>query len=508
MKDEHTHTQTQHAGSETECCADEKCETALRNNYFEGKRLTPDSFRVEQTYMRDRRYLLNRAIHGWGVVYGYRVGPDKPDPKQPASGALNIGPGLALDKCGRELVEIGTPIKFEDVIFLDKDGKLRDLQEEVENLGPRLGYTGSGLPQELVDSLIKECWLLRVHYAERDTAHVRVEDSCRCGRDEWNHTCETVRYSVQRIDCKECCADFDCELTCDCGSGKCCDDEHMRLPSGVHKRGGCQCLCKHLTKLPVGGECDNLCEIKEPCGIVRVDLRNGVPLACVELVAGKCGLEFGAKVESCGPRRLVKRNDLLFDLIRGCDLTRITKIGWYDWHRQSEPIPFEAFADAFGPGDGNENYHVTKKFWVEFSRQVQRKSIRRDCFVMTVISGERDDGWWETLRVPIVRVEAEDSDLVQRARIVVDEAWFKDTIKGAASLFQGKVTRIEIEIRGDFIVDCNGQTVDANAFGLSPGPSGNGTLGGTFLSTFLVGPAPTPSRPASYYSEDRIKGVS
>ena len=45
---------------------------------------------------------------------------------------------------------------------------------------------------------------------------------------------------------------------------------------------------------------------------------------------------------------------------------------------------------------------------------------------------------------------------------------------------------VEIEIRGDYIVDCNGQTVDANAVGLSPSPTGNGTPGGTFLSTFRV----------------------
>src|SRR5262249_19587142 len=37
------------------CCTELKCESGLRNNYFEGKRLTVDSFRVEQNYLLERR---------------------------------------------------------------------------------------------------------------------------------------------------------------------------------------------------------------------------------------------------------------------------------------------------------------------------------------------------------------------------------------------------------------------------------------------------------------------
>jgi len=88
-----------------ECC-DDTCTSGSRNNYFLGKRLTPDSFRTEQSYLVDRRRLLNRAIHGWGVVYGFPMktaGNDKcPDVER---GHLKIGEGLGLDKLGRELVQ-------------------------------------------------------------------------------------------------------------------------------------------------------------------------------------------------------------------------------------------------------------------------------------------------------------------------------------------------------------------------------------------------------------------
>jgi len=498
-----------------ECCPDLKCESAIRNNYFDGKRLTTDSFRVEQIYALERRHLLNRAIHGWGVVYGYDVTSADSQAQKGGSGQLRIGAGLALDTCGRELMETGTTIEFKNVLFLDREGKRWDLDEAFKRLGVPAGISWDNPPQALVNGLKEWCWLLSVHYAERDVDHIRIEDRCQCGRDEWDHLCETVHYSLRPVDCDKCCGQFDCELNCECGTGPCCDDsseytyEKGPVPPTreTRQRGGCQCLCKHLTHLKVGGDC-GFCEIEEPCGNLRVDVKNGVPLACVRLVTDKCGLAFGEVIDACGPRRLVKRNDLLFDLIRGCDLTRIRDIGWAQWHRKSDLIPFEDFANAFAPGGDEAPDYVTRDFWVEFSHQVRRDTVRRDCFVMTIITSEPDDVWWETLRVPIVRVQAEDTDLVDRATIVVDGPWLRDTLRGAASIFQGKVTRVEVEVRGDFIIDCNGQTVDANPHGRVPVPTGNGTPGGTFLSTFLVGPAPTPSRPASYYSEDRIKGVS
>ena len=127
------------------------------------------------------------------------------------------------------------------------------------------------------------------------------------------------------------------------------------------------------------GDCDGrLCEIDEPCGRVWVDLGHGVPLACVEVVPDDCGgWTFGDDVDACGPRRLVKRNDLLFDLIRGCDLTRISEIGWGDWHRadgdrgrRSTSSPRRSAAD----GDEQHEY-VTTTFWVTFSRPVRKDTL-------------------------------------------------------------------------------------------------------------------------------------
>lgn len=468
-----------------ECCTDHDSESRCRNNYFDGKRLTTDSFRVEQTYFLERRHLLNRAIHGWGVVYGLAVS-GKP-------GRLTIGPGLALDQCGRELLQIGTKqISLEDLIVVDERGTPVNRE--------RAFSTASNE---------RPCWLLSAHYAEQPAGRMTVEDSCNCKHEEWDRTCETVRYTLRWIDCDECCAESECELTCDCAPEPCCDDRKDGYgPHKQHGRGGCRCLCDHVTNLqPDAGNC-SLSEADDPCGPVRVDLRNGVPIACITLARDDRNCWASTKVDACGPRRLVKRNDLLFDLIRGCDLTRISEIGWRDWHRREEAVSFDDFSAALGPEGYHKDAYVTRDFWVKFSRPVRGATLGPDCFVMTVMSGEREGGWWQVLRVPIVRVElrAEADDPqghVSGAVIVVDGAWVEDGVRGRRSLFLGSETYIEIEIRGDFIVDCNGQTVDANASGLSPAPTGNGTPGGTFVSGFRVA-----ARGKDSYAADRVKGAS
>jgi hypothetical protein len=444
------------------CCTDHESESGCRNNYFDGKRLTTDSFRVEQRYLLDRRHLLNRAVLGWGVVYGFRI--------EGESGRLTIGPGLALDECGRELLQTG-----------DRQVSLDDLVTTGERGTRAVFSTGS--------SDERTCWLLSAHYAEKLTGPQNVEDSCKCEHEEFERTCETVRYTLRRMSCDECCRDCQCELTCECGSETPCGDhqqERDRDPRQPRGRRVCRCVCEHLMKWQPGGDDCSLCEVDDPCGRVKVDLRNGVPLACVSAVRDAQGCWTLGEIDACGPRRLVMRNDVLFDLIRGCDLTRISDIGWRDWHRREEAVPFEAFSAALGSEKHKQDEYVTRDFWVTFSRPVLRETLRPDCFAISAMTGEREGGWWQVLRVPIVRIETGAGQWVEKATVVVDGAWLEDGVYGRRSIFIGSDTWIEIEVRGDFIIDCNGQTVDANALGLSPAPTGNSTPGGTFVSTFRV----------------------
>lgn len=455
----------------SECCADPHCTCNRRNRYFLGKQLSPSSFQAEQRYAIERRRLLNRAIHGWGVVYGFQI-------EKSASGSLAIGPGFALDKPGRELLQVEErTVAASELLVLDENGK----QSILQNIG------------------VSECWLLSAHYAEQDIDAVKVNDPCQCEHVEWNYTCETIRFSLRRTDCAACCKGQACAWDCACGSTGWCDQL-----DDFRQRGGRKFLCEHAT-LPPGSECDKLCEIDEQCRSVRVDLRNGVPLACVKLEWNNCAWTV-AQVDACGPRRLVKGNDILFDLIQGCDLTRIKQIGWKDWHRGE--ISFDTFSGALGSNRDQEGNYVTDAFWVEFSCPVREDTLRPDCFAMTIMALEREGGWWQTFRIPIVGVDTtfvpprpdDPKEHVRSARIIVDGAWVEDGVRGRRNLFQDSDIRIEIEVRGDFIIDCHGQAVDANAVGHSANVTGNGTPGGTFLSTFKVAQVPQNQVPGPYHA--------
>ncbi|MCM1103323.1 MAG: hypothetical protein NC409_04375 [Clostridium sp.] len=68
-----------------------------RNRYFYGKLLGVDDFEAEQKYMNDKRRLINRFMHGCGVVCGLNV-------VQIGDDAISVEPGMALDFAGREIV--------------------------------------------------------------------------------------------------------------------------------------------------------------------------------------------------------------------------------------------------------------------------------------------------------------------------------------------------------------------------------------------------------------------
>ena len=68
-----------------------------RNRYFTGKFLTESDFADEQSYFLARHCLHNRLLHGWGIVSGLEV-------RAVADSGLEVGPGVALDPLGRELI--------------------------------------------------------------------------------------------------------------------------------------------------------------------------------------------------------------------------------------------------------------------------------------------------------------------------------------------------------------------------------------------------------------------
>jgi hypothetical protein len=82
--------------SSTADCTD-MC-SPVRNRYYYGKLLDVFHFDLEQNYFNSKRWLLNRLVSGYGVVCGLNVtlGAD--------GQSLVVTPGVAIDKCGREIV--------------------------------------------------------------------------------------------------------------------------------------------------------------------------------------------------------------------------------------------------------------------------------------------------------------------------------------------------------------------------------------------------------------------
>lgn len=451
-------------------CHYEHCSSGLRNRYYKNKNMIADDFKLEQRYGIERRRLLNRAISGWGVAYGFNL--------TISDNHLLCTEGLALDSCGRELLRTESGKISKHQILLNK-----------EDFQPGQDY---------------KC-ILKAHYAERFTDQVRTGHSCGCGETEWNHICETIVFSLARL--KETSECPPAEPSCpEC---ECCPDtsDQSRMRHESYSSSDCDnnrdrrshhCLCQWLSgNIPPEPTCLQNWEGFEH---YRIALDNPVPLACVTVTIDDCGHPLFQSIDDqCQPRRLIKTNDLLFDLIRGCDLTRIDEISWADWHRKfnrHEMMPWEKFEELIFP----DNFRMIEKlaekrepvetgFWIDFSRPVDVSTLKVDCINMTVLAPEDEGGWIEVRRVPIVKIApSEDVDFTKRVFIFVDSGWCSDEILGHKSIFHRRKIQVEIEVRGDLIVDCNGQAVDANAVGLQAMPTGNGTPGGTFISSFRVSP--------------------
>ena len=94
-----------------------------RNNYYYGKMLTSRDIQNEQSYMNDKRRLVNRLLHGVGIVYGMDV-------IEADDSSIVLQSGLALDAAGREIVVPRT-----QVIKLSTIEGYADLQTEHAFLG-------------------------------------------------------------------------------------------------------------------------------------------------------------------------------------------------------------------------------------------------------------------------------------------------------------------------------------------------------------------------------------
>jgi len=97
-----------------------------KNKYFYGKLMTVRDFETEQSYFDTKRYLLNRLLHGPGLICGF----EQIEIKQAIDGNLKISftdGGVALDCCGREIVV--PPNTLEEKIVNSSGSSVSDLAD-------------------------------------------------------------------------------------------------------------------------------------------------------------------------------------------------------------------------------------------------------------------------------------------------------------------------------------------------------------------------------------------
>ena len=499
-------------------CDGDGCVSGKRNRFFHQKIMRADEFRLEQAYGIERRRLVNRAVLGWGVVQGLGLegvtsqhgrcddslapppwpvdetpqGDYAQQAQQPAAaaateqtlpvpspgtavsaGTLTVAPGLALDTYGREIVLVERIALSPDNTFLRTSG-------------------ASGCATESVANALPGRYVLAVHYAERRMGEAYVRDGCDCSRPEKNFVCETAVFSLRPLG----------ECPCECGEPPCphCDCACDACKTAL--RATHACMCHWTTNAKVAGPPGRLCDWNG----YEVDPHASVDLACVTLSTSddKCKpLVFTAVDDACGPRRLVKNNQLLYDLMRGCDLTRIDRISWGAWHRSPDLMPWKTFTGLLGTAVANPDDQPTVKtgLHVHFSGPVQVRTVTPDCFAIRFIVTGEDTGWYEKRLVPVVGVEPDardpndPPDTTRGVALVVQSQWQQEVLQRANKLRTEPAT-VHVEVYGDFILACDGQAIDASARGFAlwepegvttpPEPSGNGSPGGTFLSVFRI----------------------
>jgi hypothetical protein len=441
-----------------------ECASGKRNRFFRNKKMKAEVFTTDHAYFIGRRRLVNRAVLGWGVVYGF-----------PMSGSpITVGKGFALDRHGREIV-VAAPVALDrsNTFAIDSGGPCRTTS---------------------LDGLAPGRYVLAAHYAERLAGPTYSPDPCGCDRPEREHICETVVFALRPLgDDGRCpCAEEACERTCTCRPHDLDPEDPAQLvdPCGGAGRGPHACLCEWVTGA-APPDSDSWCTWND----YTLDLTDGVDLACVTVAQppGKCEPLALVVDDACSPRKLVKNNDLLYDLIRGCDLTHISDVSWHPWHRSREVVPWADFAAMLEPD-------AKPGFAIEFSAPVLVDTLRRDAVLMTVFTVDSGTGWRIPRRLPL-RIDADSPDgkTTQRIRLLVAQKWSGDEgPRSGESLLAGRRFTVEIEVRGDLILDCHGQPVDADAVGLRAMPSGDGMPGGTYVSSFRVEGRPVDSTDDSY----------
>jgi hypothetical protein len=443
-----------------------------------------------------RQRLLNRAMHGTGVVFGLALAVDGQGRLATERGSIEIGCGLALDRHGRMLYWPGGRLALDHLV------------------GQRPCSPGP--------------YTLRIHYAEEVTPPTRCGP---CADDEARWREQGVVFSL-RPDCDEtaaCCAEHP--------PGACIShEEYVALRIGALEGA-----------LPASADLDRACAAPGPlcrteCGDRLYDPDAWIPLACVEICDlrprkprdGQCpGADDtrdtpGGDVQPGGGgagkppdhdenapepgethpdpsclgfcptppevarhRRYVYRAPLLYDLLRCCDveLPRVSRVSWQEWLEGGwgRRVPWDDFAARISHTGSDPE----AGFAVWFTRPIRIATLHPGSVILRAIVQTSDTDYWEGRRIPLHRLHAidksDDGEYAGGVLLEPEEDWIKAEITGRrSSLFYG--TRIEITLRGQVLRDACNRMLDARPLDIDGCGRCQARPGDDFVIVFRVGP--------------------
>jgi hypothetical protein len=429
------------------------CRTPVfeRNAYFYGKQFTVRDLLLEQRYLIEKRWLINRMITGDGVVCGLDVGWNAD------AHEFTVGIGLAIDCCGREILVCEPQrVKFEEYQKLCDEGyKGEDADAgEKGEAPPGDGEGGSETEggaeerQPYDRDERGQRYVLCLEYAECKTDEIHLPPlGCDEGeRREYNHVRESFKLRLKRwdevrlgtpngrVDCLEW-PRFDADR---------CRTEPLHHALCRRDKEGCPC-------------CDG-----DGCLV----------LATVLVRPGPYGSKRDVRIDTCTYRKLVYRNRLLYELIycQHGDLPHIVDLSWTS-AAHDRTVEWEAFVRLIDDG-----------LTVRFDQEMDPSTLNAHTFIVCFL--DRQEGTHGELvrrRVPGT-VRSGWGDRCYEARFIADDKWVKYRLKsGDSPLSYGE--DVEILIRGNNIRSRSGKALDAEHIGL---PTGNGTPGGDFFDYFRV----------------------
>jgi hypothetical protein len=409
-----------------------------RNNYYHGKLMTVRDFFAEQCYSNEKRWLINRMIHGWGVMCGLDVKQKPVDPGDLSKGydphKVLITPGLALDCCGREILVC----KEQEVVLV-----------------PEVSECDKEKPEDETEKKLVLC--LEFHECKTEPIHLPPIACDQKETCEFNRIRDSYKILVKHV------GDVDIE---DPYAKNCPLIEDK--PSSLHDY-----LCK---KLKDGcPQCpEKPCLVLAEITITPTQDPNAPP---------------PLKIDQCSKRRLIFNNALLFDLIN-CfhgDLPHVIDINWKE---NGATLSWEDWAD---PDKGI----YTQGAQIEFDKKMNGDTINDHTFIVMVKMIDADTGNYRYELAPgDVSYSYDDTTGKSTATFKFTSKWLIDVYFGYSSIRQ-RGGEFKVVLKSVFIMSAEesgkpAKALDGNFIG-GRLPSGNGTAGGDFVSWFYVTSEPAES---------------